>query len=296
MFAGKRRTIEDYSIDLICYFLLFIMVFVTLYPFYFIVINSLNEGMDAARGGIYLWPRRFTFENYAEFFNDPKWMDALFVTAARTIIGTPLTVFFTCMVAYGLSHKNLMFKKTYFILFVFSMYFSGGLVTYFVVLRSLGLLNNFLVYIIPWALNTFFLFVATAFFRDLPQEMIESGYIDGAGDMKIYFRIVIPVSMPLIATMLLFIGVTQWNSWFDAAYFVRYDHLRTLGYRMIEVINQSLAPADAQAALLLAGSRRITPLSLQMAAMIVATAPIIFVYPFLQKHFIKGMMLGSVKG
>lgn len=296
MFAGKRRTIEDYSIDLICYFLLFIIVFVTLYPFYFIVINSLNEGMDAARGGIYLWPRRFTFENYAEFFNDPKWMDALFVTAARTIIGTPLTVFFTCMVAYGLSHKNLMFKKTYFVLFVFSMYFSGGLVPYYVVLRSLGLLNNFLVYIIPWALNTFFLFVATAFFRDLPQEMIESGYIDGAGDMKIYFRIVIPVSMPLIATMLLFIGVTQWNSWFDAAYFVRYDHLRTLGYRMIEVINQSLAPADAQAALLLAGSRRITPLSLQMAAMIVATAPIIFVYPFLQKHFIKGMMLGSVKG
>lgn len=295
MFAGKR-TIEDYSIDLICYFLLFIIVFVTLYPFYFIVINSLNEGMDAARGGIYLWPRRFTFENYAEFFNDPKWMDALFVTAARTIIGTPLTVFFTCMVAYGLSHKNLMFKKTYFVLFVFSMYFSGGLVPYYVVLRSLGLLNNFLVYIIPWALNTFFLFVATAFFRDLPQEMIESGYIDGAGDMKIYFRIVIPVSMPLIATMLLFIGVTQWNSWFDAAYFVRYDHLRTLGYRMIEVINQSLAPADAQAALLLAGSRRITPLSLQMAAMIVATAPIIFVYPFLQKHFIKGMMLGSVKG
>jgi len=295
MSIGKR-TIEDYIVDLLCYSILLVVVFVTLYPFYFVIINSLNEGMDAARGGIYLWPRRFTLENYAEFFNDPKWMDALFVTVARTIIGTPLTVFFTCMVAYGLSHKNLIFKKTYFVLFVFSMYFSGGLVPYYVVLRSLGLLNNFLVYIIPWALNTFFLFVATAFFRDLPQEMIESGYIDGAGDMKIYFRIVIPVSMPLIATMLLFIGVTQWNSWFDAAYFVRYDHLRTLGYRMIEVINQSLAPADAQAALLLAGSRRITPLSLQMAAMIVATAPIIFVYPFLQKHFIKGMMLGSVKG
>lgn len=295
MSAGKR-TVEDNIIDFICYFLLFVIVFGTLYPFYFVIINSLNEGMDAARGGIYLWPRRFTLENYAEFFNDPKWLNALFVTVARTIIGTPLTVFFTCMVAYGLSQKNLMFKKTYFVLFVFSMYFSGGLVPYYVVLRSLGLLNNFLVYIIPWALNTFFVFVAMAFFRDIPQEMVESGYIDGASDIKIYFRIVIPVSMPLIATMLLFIGVTQWNSWFDAAYFVRHDHLRTLGYRMIEVINQSLAPADAQAALLLAGSRRITPLSLQMAAMIVATAPIICVYPLLQKHFIKGMMLGSVKG
>jgi len=295
MSAGKR-TIEDHIIDPICYFLLFVIIFVTLYPFYFVVVNSLNEGMDAARGGVYIWPRRFTLENYAEFFNDPKWLDALYVTVARTVIGTPLTVFFTCMVAYGLSHKNLMFKKTYFVLFVFSMYFTGGLIPYYVVLRSLGLLNNFLVYIIPWALNTFFVFVATAFFRDIPQEMVESAYMDGAGDTRVYFKIVLPVSMPLIATMLLFIGVTQWNSWFDAAYFVRDDNLRTLGFRMIEVINQSLAPADAQAALLLAGTRRITPLSLQMAAMIVATAPIICVYPFMQKHFIKGMMLGSVKG
>jgi len=294
--AVGKRTIEDYALDVLCYFLLLIIVIATIYPFYFIIINSLNEGIDAARGGIYIWPRRFTLENYAEFFNDPKWLDALYVTVARTVIGTPLTVFFTCMVAYGLSHKNLLFKKAYFVLFVFAMYFSGGLIPYYVVLRALGLLNNFLVFIIPWMLNIFFVFIATAFFRDIPQEMLESAYIDGASDLRVYFKIVIPVSMPLIATMLLFIGVTQWNSWFDAAYFVRYDHLRTLGYRMIEVINQSLAPADAQAALLLAGRRRITPLSLQMAAMIVATAPIICVYPFLQKHFIKGMMLGSVKG
>lgn len=293
-----RRTREDVVIDLINTILLILIAFVTLYPFYYILVLSFNDGNDAARGGIYLWPRTFTLENYMEFFSDAKWTNAIFITVARTISGTAINVFFTCIVSYGLSKRDLIGRATYYKLFIVAMYFSGGLIPYYILLKTLGLLNSFLVYIVPGALSLFFVMVAVSFFQEIPEELIESGYLDGAGEMRTFTRIVLPVSMPLLATMTLFSGVGHWNSWIDSAYYVQNEALRTLSYRMMEVINQSMRPTTTDATTLeyASQSSRATTTSLQMASMMVALGPIICVYPFLQKYFAKGIMLGAVKG
>ncbi len=281
--------------DAAVHLVLFVIMLSMLYPFYYVLILSLNKGTDSLLGGIYLWPRQITFENYAQFLNDPHWYQAFLVTVLRTVSGTVLGVLLTCLVAYGLSHRELLLRRLYFTIIIFAMYFSGGLIPYYVVLRSIGLLNTFGVYIIPSMLSTFFLLIALSFFREIPVELKESAHIDGANELVIFYRIILPVSMPLIATMALFMGVGQWNSWLDSAYFVQSDGLRTLAFRMMEVINKSNMPMDA-IAVANSASAGVTSYSLQVAAMVISIAPIVCVYPFLQKYFIQGIMLGSVKG
>lgn len=285
---------KDMLLDSVIYVLLFCIMIATLYPFYYVLVISFNQGKDSLLGGIYLWPRSFTLENYATFLTDSNWYNALFVTVARTGAGTLLGVLFTSLVAYGLSHKDLLFSKVYFAVIIFAMYFSGGLIPYYVVLRSLGLLNTFGVYVIPSMLSTFFLLIAISFFREIPMELKESAYIDGANEFVIFFKIILPVSTPLLATMSLFLGVGQWNSWLDSAYFVQSDSLRTLTFRMMEIINKSNIPIESVGAA--ASASGVTNYSLQVTSMVVSIAPIVCVYPFLQKYFVKGIMLGSVKG
>ncbi|OKP90972.1 ABC transporter permease [Paenibacillus helianthi] len=291
----KSQRQKDLLFEGFIYSVLFIITLVMLYPFYYVLIASFNKGSDSLLGGVYLWPRSFTLENYKMFLDDPKWYRAFMVTVVRTVSGTALGLLLTSLVAYGLSHRDLMFSKFYFAIIIFAMYFSGGLIPYYVVLRSIGLLNSFGVYIIPSMLSTFFLLIAISFFREIPGELKESAHIDGAGEFVIFFRIILPVSMPLLATMALFMGVGQWNSWLDSAYFVQSENLRTLAFRMMEVINKSNAPMDAIAAANSA-SAGVTSFSLQVTAMVVSIVPIICVYPFLQKYFVHGIMLGSVKG
>lgn len=292
---GKRRTTEDYVVDSVNLFLLAIIALVTLYPFYYVVIASLNLGSDTAKGGLYLLPREFTLNNYAHFFKDSNWTNAFWITILRTIIGTGLSLIFTCLVAYGLSKPYLLFRRTYFIMVIVAMNISGGLIAYYVVLRSYGLLNSFGVYVIPTMLNLFFLLIAISFFREIPEELGESAKMDGANEFTIFTKIVLPVSLPLLATMSLFLGSGQWNSWLDSAYFVQSQGLRTLTYRMIEVINQSMIPASAQSAQFTT-KLEVTSFSVQATAMVISVFPIMCVYPFLQKYFVQGMMLGSVKG
>ncbi|MFP4976966.1 carbohydrate ABC transporter permease [Paenibacillus sp. CN-4] len=291
----KTQKQKDLLFDSFIYAALFVIMLSMLYPFYYVLIASFNKGTDTLIGGVYLWPRNFTLENYEIFLSDPKWLSAFLVTVARTAAGTLLGLLLTSLVAYALSHKDLMFSKTYFTIIIFAMYFSGGLIPYYVVLRSIGLLNSFAVYIVPSMLNTFFLLIAISFFREIPGELKESAHIDGAGELVIFFKIILPVSTPVLATMALFMGVGQWNSWLDSAYFVQSESLRTLTFRMMEVINQSNAPMDA-----LAVANRptsgVTSFSLQVTSMVVSIVPIICVYPFLQKYFVHGIMLGSVKG
>lgn len=289
----SKRNREDWVFDIAIYIILIIIIFSMLYPFYYVFILSFSAGTDSAIGGVYLWPSHLTLANYAKFFSDNTWLQALKVSVARTVVGTFLSVFFTSMVAYGLSHKDLVFRKLYFTLVIISMYFSGGLIPFYVILRSLDLLNTFWVYVLPTMLNTFFLLIAVSFFRQLPVQIRESAYIDGAGDFTIFTRVIIPMSKPMIATMALFMGVGQWNSWVDSAYFVQSNDLRTLTYRMIEIINTSRVPQGT--ASYAAGASSVTPYSLQLAALVVSIAPILCVYPFLQKYFVQGITLGSVK-
>lgn len=291
----KRRTREDVVVDTVNLTLLAIIALATLYPFYYVIIASFNLGSDTARGGLYLLPRAFTLNNYVFFFKDSNWTNAFWITLLRTISGTLLSIVFTCLVAYGLSKPYLLFRKVYFMIIVIAMNVSGGLVAYYVVLRSIGLLNKFAVYIIPTMLSLFFLLIAVSFFREIPEELGESARMDGASELTVFARIIMPVSLPLLATMSLFLGSGQWNAWLDSAYFVQGQSLRTLSYRMIEVMNQTLVSSDTQAAQFMT-NLQLTQFSVQATAMIISVLPIMCVYPFLQKYFVQGMMLGSVKG
>jgi putative aldouronate transport system permease protein len=291
-----KKTREDYAVNIINYTLLVIIGFVTLYPFYYAIVCSFNDGLDLMRGGVYFWPRKFSLDSYKEFLSDSSWQNAFFISIARTVVGTALSVIITCIFSYSLSRKNLMFRKTYIFLVVFTMYFSGGLIPYYVLLRNLGLPNTFWVYVIPGMVNSFFTITGINFFNSIPESMIESARIFGANEMQIFWKIVIPVSLPFIATISLFVAVGQWNSWLDSAYYVRDPRLQTLAYKMMTTINKVMASSsEVSAAGQISTANTSTGFTIQATAMVISMVPILCVYPFLQKYFVQGMMLGSVK-
>ena len=295
---AHRKSLEDRAVDSFVMFVCVLTLKVTAYPFYYCIIVSLNDGRDALRGGIYLWPRAFSLENYKAVFRISYIYNAAVITVMRTLIGTVCTIMFTGLFAYSLSHRNLRFRKFYMVVMIFTMYFSGGLIPYYMVLRFLGLMNKFAVYIVPGLLNAFYTIIMISFFREIPDSLEEAAKIDGAGYFYIFFKIIIPVSIPLFATMALFIGVYHWNAWSDAAFFVTSNSLKTLSFVLISLINQTEAAAQlAQTGVGTIGVRQaaIVGETLRPAAMIVVVLPIILVYPFLQRYFVKGIMIGSVK-
>ena len=292
----KGKINEDKVVNVIVYILLAFIGIVTLYPFYYTIICSFNDGLDLMKGGVYLWPRKFTLSNYELFIGDEGWRHAFFISVARTVVGTVLCTGFTSMFSYALSRNNLMFKKGYRFLVIFTMYFSGGLIPYYVLLRSLGLLNTFWVYVVPGMVNTFFVMTGINFFASIPESMIEAAKIDGAREIKVLTKIVLPVSKPFLATLALFAAVGQWNSWLDSAYYVRDASLQTLSFKMMTTINQTLAPAaNADVAGQMSQANTATSFTVQATAMAVSMIPIMCVYPFLQKYFVQGMMIGAVK-
>ena len=292
-----RLTTEDKILDSIIYVLLAIVFFLCAYPFWYGLVISFNDSVNTSLGGVYFWPRVWTLDNYLKFFRDSTWAASFVVSVLRTVSGSLITTAFTMLVAYGLSHQHLVFRKIYMAIIVFSMYFSGGLIPYYVLLKNLRLLNTFFVYIIPSAINTFFIFIAMTFFNDIPAALKESAKLDGATEMRIFRSIILPVSLPLMATILLFSAVGQWNAWFDSAFYclARKD-LRTLGYMLMEAINQANMPANAVSAAQAAASTRVNPLAVRVTAMMISVIPILIIYPALQKYFITGLTIGSVKG
>lgn len=292
------RTAEDRILEAIIAVVMVITLILTIYPFYYILVISFNDGSDAMRGGIYFFPRVFTLDNYSKFLNDTKWISAIGISVSRTLIGTIVTVFFTCLVAYAMSFRDLALRKTYYGLMLFCMYFSGGLIPFYLTLREYGLLNTFWVYVIPGMFSIYYMILAVSFFQSMPKPLIESAYLDGASDMTIYLRIILPLSKPLLAALALYAAVWQWNNWTDTAYYtIANPSLRTLSYLLRDVIlaNETGVrgvTSSSESGVLLT----VTSKSIQMAAMVVATLPIMCVYPFLQKYFIKGIMLGAVKG
>jgi putative aldouronate transport system permease protein len=291
---------EDRVIDTLVYIVLALVFFLSIYPFYLAVVLSFNQGLDAQSGGIYFWPRKPSLENYSRLFSDREWITAIFVSVARTVSGTFITVFFTVLVAYGLSRRDLVGRKIYFNIIIFAMYFSGGIIPYYAILRQLHLLNNFLVYVIPGALNIFYMLVSISFIQALPSELLDAARVDGAGELRTLFSVVLPLSLPLLATIAIFTSVGHWNSWYDSAFFVTSKdkaYLHTLAYKLIEVVRRatSISSSSAAGGVDTATRVRATSLSLQLAAMVVAVFPILAVYPFFQKYIVSGITLGGVK-
>ncbi len=287
-----KRGKYEWLIDVAVYVLLISFSFLCLYPFWFILVASFNDGYDMMLGGVYWWPREFTTDNYRLFFQQTSWVDAIQVSVSRTVAGAVFTSMFTCLVGYALSRRKLIFGKTFRFLFVFSMYVSGGLIPFYVVLRLIGLLNTFWVYILPTGLSLYFVMVGINFFQSIPESLYEAAELDGCSEIGTFIRIVLPLSSAFIATLTLFSAVGQWNSWLDSVYYVTEKELRPMAYWMISIINRTQTSSSAQN---LSDTVTLTTMATQSTAVIVAIAPILCVYPFLQKYFVKGMMIGSVK-
>ena len=290
-----KRSTEDYIIDFVVAIIVCFVFFVTVYPFWYCIVLSFNEGTDALRGGIYFWPRKITLENYNAVIGIDYIPTAFMVSVARTVLGTVLCVVFTGLFAFAISHKKLMGRKIYITAMIIIMYFSGGLIPQYMLYKTMGLMNSFWVYIIPNLFSAFNAVIMMNAFREIPDSLEEAAIIDGANDMRVFFQIVFPISMPTMATMALYSGVWHWNTWTDSAFFISNKSLKTLSNVMINLINQSESAAQTMVGNINQSQVTYTAMTLRPAAMIICVIPIAIVYPFLQKHFVKGVMLGSIK-
>ena len=279
--------------------MLVIICFVCLYPFWNVAVISLNDAQDTVRGGLYFWPRVPTLESYKEVFKNTEIWHAAGVSLARTIVGTATALFFTTLLAYGMSKKELFGGRVLGYFFVFTMYFGGGLVPYYMVLKTVGLIDTFWVYIIPGAISVYDMILIRIYMESLPAELEESAYLDGAGDATVLFRIILPLVKPVLATVGLFTAVGQWSSWFDTNLYTYDRSLKTLQFLLVQILNNYDLGASKSAAEILqqaAKQTRVNSDSIRMATAMVVTVPILLVYPFLQKYFVKGMMIVAVKG
>ncbi|WP_042201403.1 carbohydrate ABC transporter permease [Paenibacillus camerounensis] len=296
MFSLKRKTMGEAIFDIANNLVMLCICFVTLYPIWYVLVNAFNDGTDAMMGGIYWWPRMFSLENFEAVFASSGIMMAMGITVAKTLLGVLLHVFFTAMVAYALSRKGLIGGKLYILLGTITLFFNGGLIPTFLLNRDLHLLDNFLVYIIPVLFSFFDLIIFMTFFREIPEGLEEAAWIDGANDWSILLRVVLPVSMPVIATIALFHGVYQWNDYFTGIIYINNPDLQPIQTFLFRVVAQS---SSSQMMVAIQGStvtKSVTSQSVKLATMVVTTLPIVFVYPFLQRYFVKGMMIGSIKG
>ncbi len=281
--------------------LMLLMMFVMVYPFWNTIAISLNDAVDSIRGNIYLWPRVFTWYNYESLFATNKLINAFFVSLSKTVLVTILNVFFSALAAYILSRREFFLRKPLTVYLVATMYVSAGLIPQYFNYRDFGLINNYLVYILPGMLGVFNVIVIRTFIHTLPESLAESARIDGAGDFRIFLRIIIPLCKPVLATVALWVAVGAWNEWFDTYIFASSkQELSTLQFEMMKLLSSSMVQSGSQTPGLMAnsssGSNMITPTSIRSAISIIAALPIIFVYPFLQKYFIAGLHLGGVKG
>ncbi len=273
-----------------------LICFVTLYPVWYTVVLSFNESSDTMMGGVYWWPRKFSLESYRTVFLDKSIMNAFIVTFWRTVIGTVTNVLFTAMVAYAFSKKHIMGHKVYLVLGTITMFFAGGLIPYFILIKNIGLYDNFLVYIIPALFNFWNLLIFMSFFREMPAALEESAKIDGANDFRVFAQIILPLSMPVLATIALFTGVYHWNDYFSGVMYVNNPDLQPIQTFLYRVVaNASATKAVISAPQGVSGAI-INSQSVKLATMVVTTAPIVCIYPFFQRYFVKGFMVGSVKG
>jgi len=281
--------------------LLILFAFLCMYPFYYIIINSFSDPVETAKG-VYFWPRGWTFTSYEQLMQIPSIFQSIFISVARTVVGTIITVFCSAFIGYMVTKKELPFRSTIYRLIIITMFFNSGLIPWYMLMKTLYLKNNFLLYVLPGAVSAFFIILVKTYIESLPASMEESAQIDGAGTWTIFVKIIFPLSLPIIACIAVFTAVGQWNSWADNFYLVTDSNLNTLQYllytnlksNMADIMRTSASGTTQGAAL--ASSGKVTPMSIRYAMTVITVFPIMLLYPFMQKYFVKGIMLGAVKG
>ncbi len=294
----KRR--QDVVFPVVNTIILILLMFVTLYPVLNTVAYSFNDGTDALRGNIGLWPRVFSTRSYVSILQDPAVYQAAWISASKTVLITLLNLFWTGMLAYTLSRREYVLRKFITTVLVLTMYINAGLIpNYLLITRTLGLGKSYWVYIIPTMFSCFNMIVIRTYIAGLPDALVESARIDGAGDIRVYWQIIFPLCTPVMATVALFIAVGSWNSWFDTyLYCGGQKQLHSLQYllKMKLATTQASANAAKTSVDAIKSTTQTTPVTIRCAITVISTVPILVVYPFLQRYFVTGMALGAVKG
>lgn len=291
----KKSSTADIAFTVFNSVFMILFVIVTLYPVINTLAISLNDGTDALKGGIYLLPRKFTLKNYTTVLQKNNLVTGAFITVARTVIGTVTALAMNAILAFIVSRPRFMFRKQLSLFWVITMYVNGGLIPTFILFKNLGLTNSFWVYIVPGMISAFNMLVIRTYMNGLPDSLVESAQLDGAGYTTIFIKIISPLCKPVYATVALFVAVGQWNSWFDAMLYNRMSgEYTTLQYELMKLLS-SVTSTGATAETMKNAVGAVTPASVRAAATIVTMLPIICIYPFLQKYFVTGLTLGGVK-
>lgn len=289
-----RLSMGDRLFDAVNVTFMIIVCFVTLYPFMYVVSSSLSDPSLLIQHRGMLWlPVGFNLDAYQSVFNNPMIRTGYMNTLFLVVVGTTLNVFMTALGAYVLSRQHVMWRNLLMFLIVFTMFFSGGLIPNYLLVMKLGMVNSLAALIFPTMISAFNLIIMRTSFQALPIALEESAKIEGANDFTVLFRIILPLSMPVVAVMILFYGVTHWNAWFHAAIYLRSRDLYPLQLILREILITN--STDSMMVGVGVGDRIPIGETIKYATIMVATVPVLLLYPFLQKYFIKGVMIGALK-
>ncbi|MBR3771988.1 MAG: carbohydrate ABC transporter permease [Clostridium sp.] len=291
----KKKSKADIAFTIGNTLFMIAFVIITLYPVLNTLAISFNDGTDALRGGIYLWPRKWTFKNYITVIQRDNLVTGAYITVARTVSGTLLALGTNAILAFIVSRKRFLFKRQVSLFWVITMYVNGGLIPNFLLYKNMGLTNSFYVYIIPGMISAFNMLVIRTYMNGLPDSLEESAQLDGAGYTTIFVKIISPLCKPVYATVALFVAVGQWNSWFDAMIYNRMSpQYTTLQYELNKLLSSVTNQGNSVESMKNAVGT-VTPTSVRAAATMVTILPIVCLYPFLQRYFVTGLTLGGVK-
>lgn len=302
-FANRRihRSPGDVCFDLINVLLLTVFTLICVFPFYYLFINTISDNALSARGLITLLPRGVHFENYIQIFKISGILTAAIVSLARTVIGTALSVFASAFLGYLLTKRNMIGHKLVYRFIVVTMYFNAGVIPWYINMMNLHLLNNFLVYILPTIVAPYSIILVKTYVESIPSALEDAAQMDGAGYMARFAWVILPVCLPILATITIFSAVGQWNSFQDTLFLISDNRLYTLQFLLYRYMNEAEALATiiktAESSELLANMTITqTPTSIKMTVSMIVVLPILLVYPYFQKYFVKGIMIGAVKG
>ena len=290
------KPVSDKIFGIIVVVFLASFVVITLYPVINTIALSFNDGIDAVRGGIYLWPRRFSMKNYKTVFAMQNIWTGAKVTVARTVLATLTSLFANALLAFVVSRKRFLFKSQLSLFWVITMYVNGGMIPIFLLYKNLGLTGTFNVYWVPGMISAFNMLVMRTYMEGIPESLEESAQLDGAGYFTIFKDIISPLCKPVYATVALFIAVWQWNSWFDAMLYNRMKtEYTTLQYELMKLLSSVMQQSGSAENAKNAGANTITPITIRAAVTVATMLPIVCLYPFLQRYFVTGLTIGGVK-
>ena len=305
--AAKKKTKRrmdpaDRVLSIVTYVVYTFFAFVCVYPFYYIFINTISSNELSARGKVTFLPKEIHFTNYINVSKIPDLLNALKVSTMRTVIGTILTVIIAAFLGYMFTRETMWKRKLWYRFVIATMYFNAGIIPWFITMKNLGLYNNFWVYILPTAVSPFYIVLCKTFVESIPKELTDAAELDGAGTLKTFFYIILPVIKPILATVAIFTAVAQWNSFQDTLLLVTESKLYTLQFTLYQYINQASSlkslvnNASNGTSLAASLAHAATTTSIRMTVTIVVVFPIILIYPIFQRFFVKGIMIGAVKG